>query len=106
MYVFVYCCCLFSVTNDTVKVEIWDIVDKGRPQGKEKSKSKSGGLKMFNSTVGEEPDGEGEENGKAQTLDASFLDVYKGAHGVVFIFDIIKQWWVWSVMTRGPSYIH
>ncbi len=77
------------VTNDTVKVEIWDTVDKARPQGKD-SKVKGGGLKMFNSAV--EDVEVAEENGNGQALDASFLDVYKGAHGVVFIFDIIKQW--------------
>jgi len=82
-------------------VEIWDIVDKGRSQGKEKSRGRSGSLKMFNSNLGDEAEGAGEENGNAQTLDASFLDVYKGAHGVVFIFDIIKQWWVWLVKLRG-----
>lgn len=71
-----------SVTNDTVKVEIWDVVDKGRVQ---KTKGSKGILKMFNS-----PDVAEEEEG--QTLDASFLDVYKGAHGVVFTFDITKQW--------------
>ena len=71
------------MTNDTVKVEIWDIVDKGRSQ----KKSGRGGssLKMFNDPAERE---EGDEN----VLDAGFLDVYKGAHGVVFLYDITKQW--------------
>ena len=71
------------MTNDTVKVEIWDIVDKGRSQ----KKSGRGGstLKMFN-------DPAEREEGNEKVLDAGFLDVYKGAHGVVFLYDITKQW--------------
>ncbi len=70
-----------SVTNDTVKVEVWDIVDKGRSQ-------KKGGkslLKMFN-----EPSSD--QDPADMPLDAEFLDVYKGAHGVVFTYDMTKQW--------------
>ena len=82
MYCSVYCA---VVTNDTVKVEIWDVVDRGRLQ----KKSSKGLLKMFNT-----PEDLGDEEESGQTLDANFLDVYKGAHGVVFAFDITKQWWV------------
>ena len=73
----------YAVTNDTVKVEIWDVVDKGRSQ---KKSGRGGGiLKMFN-----EP--EEQEESDEKVLDAGFLDVYKGAHGVVFLYDITKQW--------------
>eukprot|EP00116_Pleurobrachia_bachei_P019389 sb/3479651/ len=60
----------YKATDDVVKVEIWDIVDKGKPQKRE-------GLKM-----------ETEET--APTLDAEFIDVYKGTSGVIMMLDITK----------------
>ena len=71
------------MTNDTVKVEVWDIVDKGRSQ-KKTGKSL---LKMFN-----EPSADPDQTD--MPLDAEFMDVYKGAHGVVFTYDMTKQWYV------------
>ncbi|CAL1527385.1 unnamed protein product [Lymnaea stagnalis] len=67
----------YRATDDVVKVEVWDVVDKGR------KRRKLDGLKMDNAEAStpEEP-----------CLDAEFLDVYKGTHGVVFVFDITKQW--------------
>lgn len=48
-----------------------------------KAKKQSDGLKISNTS---------EEEKDSQMLDASFLDVYKGAHAVIFVFDITKKW--------------
>ncbi|BFZ05707.1 hypothetical protein BsWGS_08746 [Bradybaena similaris] len=67
----------YRATDDVVKVEVWDVVDKGR------KRRRLDGLKMENADNGS-PD--------EPCLDAEFLDVYKGTHGVIFVFDITKQW--------------
>lgn len=67
----------YKATDDVVKVEVWDVVDKG------KKKKPLDGLKLNTNsvTLPEEP-----------ALDAEFLNVYKGTHGVILVFDITKQW--------------
>lgn len=69
----------YRTTDDVVKVEVWDVVDKGRNK-----KSSLSGLKLEN----EKPEGEKDGN----VLDAEFVDVYKGAHGVLMMMDITKPW--------------
>lgn len=68
----------FKATEDIVKVEVWDVVDKGKP------KVKLPGLKMSSDkpAIPEMP-----------ALDAEFLDVYKGTHGVILMMDITKAWY-------------
>ncbi|XP_053685363.1 rab-like protein 6 [Sabethes cyaneus] len=65
----------FKATDDIVKVEVWDVVDRG------KAKPKSGGLKLNTDQVEDIP-----------VLDAEFLDVYKGTHCVIMVMDITKAW--------------
>ncbi|XP_076183549.1 rab-like protein 6 [Ptiloglossa arizonensis] len=84
----------YKATDDIVKVEVWDVVDKGR------RRKKLDGLKMDNSpseNIIEEP-----------ALDAEFLDVYKGTNGVIIIMDITKSWtfdYVQRELPKIPSHI-
>uniref|UniRef100_UPI00358E5644 rab-like protein 6 isoform X2 n=1 Tax=Myxine glutinosa TaxID=7769 RepID=UPI00358E5644 len=67
----------YKATDDIVKVEVWDVVDKGR--------SRKGGdcLKLENDPPEADPN---------MALDAQSIDVYKDCHGVIVMFDITKQW--------------
>ncbi|KAL5483738.1 hypothetical protein EMCRGX_G020149, partial [Ephydatia muelleri] len=76
----------YKVTSDTVKVEVWDVVDKGKPQ-----KKGNVPLKLANEAEQDEEGG--------VSLDADFLDVYKNTNGVVFVYDITKLW-TWQYIER------
>ncbi|CAH1785865.1 unnamed protein product [Owenia fusiformis] len=66
----------YKATDDVVKVEVWDVVDKG------KKKKKMDGLKL-DTTPDEYED---------PCLDAEWVDVYQGTHGVILMMDITKTW--------------
>lgn len=66
----------YKATDDVVKVEVWDVVDKG------KKRKKIEGLKMENV----------DQNMEDHCLDAEFVDVYKGTNGVIMVYDVTKQW--------------
>ncbi|XP_060927425.1 rab-like protein 6 isoform X2 [Limanda limanda] len=66
----------YKTTDDVVKVEVWDVVDKG------KGKKRGDNLKLEN-----EP-----QESDDVALDAEFLDVYKNCNGIIMMFDITKQW--------------
>ncbi|XP_055627595.1 rab-like protein 6 [Toxorhynchites rutilus septentrionalis] len=66
----------FKATDDIVKVEVWDVVDRG------KSKQKTSVLKLNTDSQVED----------IPVLDAEFLDVYKGTHCVIMMMDITKAW--------------
>ncbi|KAK3885232.1 hypothetical protein Pcinc_010533 [Petrolisthes cinctipes] len=82
----------YKATDDVVKVEVWDVVDKG------KKKKKMEGLKLDNSSLEyEEP-----------ALDAQFLDVYKGTNGVILVLDMTKNWtfeYVQRELVKVPLHI-
>eukprot|EP00918_Siedleckia_nematoides_P055450 GHVU01120954.1.p1 GENE.GHVU01120954.1~~GHVU01120954.1.p1 ORF type:complete len:599 (+),score=102.10 GHVU01120954.1:73-1869(+) len=82
----------YKATDDVVKVEVWDVVDKGR------KKKRVDGLKLDNSSeVFEDP-----------RLDAEFINVYKGTHGVIMLLDITKQWtfdYIERELPKVPNHI-
>ncbi|XP_059956422.1 rab-like protein 6 [Mesoplodon densirostris] len=78
----------YKTTDDIVKVEVWDVVDKG------KCKKRGDALKMENDP---------QEAESEMALDAEFLDVYKNCNGVVMMFDITKQWTFNYILRELPK---
>ncbi|CAB3382053.1 Hypothetical predicted protein [Cloeon dipterum] len=83
----------YKATDDVVKVEVWDVVDRGRkrppPEGLKLSCDESAA-----------PEG--------VALDAEFVDVYKGTNGVLFVLDMTKAWtfdYVQRELPRVPGHI-
>ncbi|XP_078106049.1 rab-like protein 6 isoform X2 [Sander vitreus] len=85
----------YQATDDVVKVEVWDVVDKGQkyplPEGKGKRRGEN--LKLEN-----EP-----QESDEVALDAEFLDVYKNCNGVIMMFDITKQWTFSYILRELPK---
>ncbi|XP_060523545.1 rab-like protein 6 [Cylas formicarius] len=83
----------YKATDDIVKVEVWDVVDRG------KKKKHFDGLKLENSQL---------EMPEEAALDAEFLDVYKGTNGVIIMLDLTKSWtfdYVQRELPKIPSHI-
>ncbi|KAF7493581.1 Rab-like protein 6 [Sarcoptes scabiei] len=100
----------YNATDDVIKVEIWDVVDKGKKRenliGVQSMQQKNAkdSLKMHNikssfdsrnkisvdSVHNHQSDSQSLSSTPA--LDAEFVDVYKGTNGVIFVFDMTKAW--------------
>ena len=78
----------YKATDDIVKVEVWDVVDRG------KKRKKLEGLKLTDNSGGIDLE---------PALDAEFVDVYKGAHGVIMMFDVTKAWTFDYVKKAAPK---
>ncbi|RIB08986.1 P-loop containing nucleoside triphosphate hydrolase protein [Gigaspora rosea] len=86
----------YNQTNDVIKVEIWDVVDKGiNPANiNQRPTASSAALKIENSQIPTKPP---PPNSSLQSpdqlsLDAATIDVYRNTHGVILLFDITKNW--------------
>ncbi|XP_013880171.1 rab-like protein 6 isoform X2 [Austrofundulus limnaeus] len=92
----------YKTTDDVVKVEVWDVVDKGQKcplhEGVGKGKRRGDNLKLEN-----EP-----QESDEVALDAEFLDVYKNCNGVIMMFDITKQWtfnYILKELPKVPTHV-
>ncbi|XP_042881823.1 rab-like protein 6 [Penaeus japonicus] len=84
----------YKATDDVVKVEVWDVVDKGK-------KKKKVSLIYIDICIYMEYMIE-------PALDAEFLDVYKGTNGVILMLDMTKNWtfdYVRREIENVPSHI-
>lgn len=77
----------YKNTEDVVKVEVWDVVDKGkrRPLPSSKScnvlKTEHDKVKLSPIPMEDTP-----------ILDAELVDVYRCTNGVLLVLDITKKW--------------
>ncbi|CAO3596347.1 unnamed protein product [Absidia cylindrospora] len=83
----------YKDSNDVVKIELWDVVDKAHNNNNKKGT----GIKLEHSTTGQTTDSAATEQTQESlstdmALDASTVDVYRNAHAALFIFDTTKQW--------------
>ncbi|KAF9087831.1 hypothetical protein BGX23_007841 [Mortierella sp. AD031] len=86
----------YAHTKDIIKVEVWDVVDKGVQTGELKGLGTSA-LKIDNNI----PASPSKSNPASDidsaphaafALDASTIDVYRNTDGVILLYDISKPW--------------
>ncbi|CAG8444401.1 17446_t:CDS:10 [Acaulospora morrowiae] len=86
----------YNQTEDVIKVEIWDVVDKEiiSSDTHKKSNVSDGRLKIDNSqATSTSPQHSISQIPPDQlTLDAATINVYRNTHGVILMFDMTKSW--------------
>jgi GTPase SAR1 family protein len=90
----------YRTTDDVVKVDVWDVVDKGQ-----KRRVQPKGLKIGNNSEYQVSRWSRINTlsvfvqYESPALDAEFVDVYKHAHGVILVYDMTKAW-TWEYVQR------
>ncbi|GAA5797715.1 hypothetical protein HPULCUR_003109 [Helicostylum pulchrum] len=84
----------YKDSNDIVKIEVWDVVDKAH----NKTKSDNKGIKLEHTATEPEPAAAPIPSPSSSSvdnnmgLDASTVNVYRNTHGAIFLFDTTKPW--------------
>ncbi|KAG0333950.1 hypothetical protein BG004_000617 [Podila humilis] len=98
-------------TKDIIKVEIWDVVDKGVQARELTTSTANATLKIDNSPASPKsraPQGADTAPHAAFALDASTIDVYRNTDGVILIYDVSKPWtfeYVAKTLAQVPTNI-
>lgn len=79
------------VSSITVKLELWDVVDKAKKRGR------TGSLKT--KTDEETNEKNEQDHPDSPSLDAETIDVLKGTNAVIFTFNPTKKW-TWEYIER------
>ncbi|KAI7893791.1 uncharacterized protein EV154DRAFT_132622 [Mucor mucedo] len=85
----------YKDSNDIVKIEVWDVVDKAHNKTKA---TENKGIKLeHNSAEAETPvtipsPSSPNTEDSSLGLDASTVNVYRNSHGAIFLFDTTKPW--------------
>ncbi|XP_050436035.1 rab-like protein 6 [Adelges cooleyi] len=93
----------YKNTEDIVKVEVWDVVDKGKRRSLPSSKS-SDVLKTEHNKAKISP----VPVEDTPVLDAELVDVYRCTNGVLIVLDITKRWtldYVYNELPKIPDNI-
>ncbi|XP_050533032.1 rab-like protein 6 isoform X2 [Daktulosphaira vitifoliae] len=92
----------YKNTEDVVKVEVWDVVDKGKKRSMSSKPSdilKTEHTKTMVSPIQVE---------NTPALDAELVDVYRYTNGVLLVLDITKRWtldYVYNELPKIPDNI-
>ncbi|KAF9207736.1 Rab-like protein 6 [Podila verticillata] len=85
----------YAHTKDIIKVEVWDVVDKGVQSGELRTSTSNATLKIDNtpaSPKAKATQGTDTAPHAAFALDASTIDVYRNTDGVILVYDVSKPW--------------
>ncbi|GAN09168.1 hypothetical protein MAM1_0248c08690 [Mucor ambiguus] len=92
----------YKDSNDIVKIEVWDVVDKAHNKSKSESSKgiklehKPSDTKVDTATTSnpqspQQPQQQGDQD-VSMGLDASTVNVYRNTHGAILMFDTTKPW--------------
>ncbi|KAI7900764.1 P-loop containing nucleoside triphosphate hydrolase protein [Cokeromyces recurvatus] len=82
----------YKDSNDIVKIEVWDVVDKAH--NKSNTVKPNMGIKLEHNemTPKESSQEQRDESDPSMGLDATTVNVYRNTHAAILIFDITKPW--------------